>query len=728
MSLITDIKQKINTIGSAEFQQFCDVVLSKMYPDWNIHSLGMKAGTGKTTTGNPDTYFRIEKGDFAGKYVFVAYTTQQCNGIYGKIREDIEKCLDESKTGLSKKDIAKIIVCHTSDNLKAGDDKKLHDLCDDIPLEIYGIDELSSVVYNRFPTIATDILHLPFVTGQIQDQKDFIESYDASDLAAPLDTPFLFRKKKCEEIVDSLKDHRFAVLTGRPGVGKTRLALEVCRKYAESNHAELICISNHGLELYEEFLRWVEQPGKYIILVDDANDVEQMEALIRYSVSGSHYDIRFVMTVRDYARDSVLTCIRAVSEPNVFEIVALSDEEVTEFIGKVLNIRNQHYIDQIVRIAEGNPRIAYMAGKLAIENDLSRIQDVSSLMDQYYAKVIDKSVGSDEFLCITAGILALIRAVSLSNLENLEEIFQSGIIERNGFVECCRKLVNLEVAEERYSIIVFSDQCFANYMIYYTFFRRKLIPFSTVLDIGFRFFIEGINQAASVILNTFNNEDASDYLKDQVRIVWDKYKNGSDQELFEKFAEVYHLFFPDESLLLAKRKIDAIETEVIPDCIDFDRRMYDYSDPVLNLLNGYATIPEYLDNAMDLALQFALKSELNLIKFKHWFNTNFEINEDSGFIGYKLQDKAIAFMNKHCLDCIPASKVFLSIGSEWLTSEFNPISVGRNNSLRTYHIVYQYSEEAAHYRASIFEMILKIANEASYKAKIHDDILQMLKK
>lgn len=91
-----------------------------------MHGYGVKAGTGKTTKGNPDTYFRKENG----KYVFVAYTMQD-QGIYSKIKEDIEKCLDVLKTGIETSGIEEIICCHTSSNLNAGDDKKLHDICEE---------------------------------------------------------------------------------------------------------------------------------------------------------------------------------------------------------------------------------------------------------------------------------------------------------------------------------------------------------------------------------------------------------------------------------------------------------------------------------------------------------------------------------------------------------------------------------------------------------------------
>lgn len=87
MPSITDIKRRILELAPASFQEFCDTLISKQGYG-AVHGFGMKAGTGNTTIGNPDTYFRKENG----KYVFVVYTIQQTN-IFSKIKEDIDKCL-----------------------------------------------------------------------------------------------------------------------------------------------------------------------------------------------------------------------------------------------------------------------------------------------------------------------------------------------------------------------------------------------------------------------------------------------------------------------------------------------------------------------------------------------------------------------------------------------------------------------------------------------------------
>lgn len=74
MASITDIKRRILELAPAPFQEFCDTLLFKMGYSV-VHGYGMKSGTGNTTKGNPDTYYRKENG----QYIFVVYTTQQNN-------------------------------------------------------------------------------------------------------------------------------------------------------------------------------------------------------------------------------------------------------------------------------------------------------------------------------------------------------------------------------------------------------------------------------------------------------------------------------------------------------------------------------------------------------------------------------------------------------------------------------------------------------------------------
>ena len=68
-----------------------------------------------------------------------------------------------------------------------------------------------------------------FDTNQILSIEDFIILYDANRMAAPLNTIFRFRVNEKKEIINAIEQNPIVVITGKAGVGKTRLVLESIR-------------------------------------------------------------------------------------------------------------------------------------------------------------------------------------------------------------------------------------------------------------------------------------------------------------------------------------------------------------------------------------------------------------------------------------------------------------------------------------------------------------------
>lgn len=75
----------------------------------------------------------------------------------------------------------------------------------------------------------------------------------------------------------------------------------------------------------------------------------------------------------------------------------------------------------------------------------------------------------------------------------------------------------MEVDEiQKDKVAAISDQCLANYMLYYEFFSQKSIPFSEVLAVGFVHFREGVIQSVNTLLNLFAKENLYAYIKEAV--------------------------------------------------------------------------------------------------------------------------------------------------------------------------------------------------------------------
>lgn len=735
MASITDIKAKICQLSPAQFQEFCDDFLfRKGYR--NIHSYGMQPGTGKTTIGNPDTYFRLDNG----KYVFVAYTTQQA-GIYDKLLEDIEKCLDESKTGLSTSNIEEIICFHTSSNLSPGDDFKLHERCrkEEIQLTIYGVDELASQTQANFPSLASKYLHLNIDTNQLVSVEEFVKQYDANKLAAPLDTEFIFRTKEKEDIQKGFLDYEIVIISGKSGVGKTRLALEAAKEFSTRENYRLVCVKNYNMSLYEDLCSLTEQPGNYLLFIDDANDLVYLQEVLSYiNRDNSRYHMKLLLTVRDYAQSGVVKIVKKVIAPLLVSIEPFTDKEITRFLNESLGIKNDNYIQQIVRIAEGNPRMAFMAGKLAVEhNKLSSINDASGLYDEYYSTYVDDTFGMNKDLCLTAGIISVVKAVVLSRLDVLNEIFNEGLIKSDSFIENIQLLSRYEVVEiMKNEVASMSDQCLANYMIYYVFFKRKLVPFSLILEIGYKHFHDGVIKSIGTILNIYNNQDTREYCKQEVIKVWKKFSDNNDS-CFSKFVNDFHTFNPEESFIYAENAISKIcQEEYNPFLNKTDKYQYDWDSDTLTLLEGYA-YSDYIEYVIELLVAYCSKSERAMVSGNGWLKANYGVDYDSMLHGFFTQQKVSDALRSMTKENIYARYLTYEWAMYSLGFSFESSELSRNNTLLLHRINIIETEKLRLYRDLCFESLINVIEceknidlgidfLSTYAKTLHDDVDSMV--
>lgn len=94
----------------------------------------------------------------------------------------------------------------------------------------------------------------------------------------------------------------------------------------------------------------------------------------------------------------------------------------------------------------------------------------------------------DRNLGLTAGIVALLKAVYLDNLCCLEKIFQKGVIDDKNFIDSVFKLFDLEIIDidcREKRVAAISDQCLSNYLLFMCFFQKRYLEFSDVLEIIF---------------------------------------------------------------------------------------------------------------------------------------------------------------------------------------------------------------------------------------------------
>lgn len=717
MAIITMIKDRINQLNQASFQILCDALLAREgYP--GIVALGTKDGAEKTTRGTPDTYFCLS----GGKYVFAEYTTQK-PGLAAKIRADIGKCMDEEYTGIPLSEIIEIVYCHTSSNISPADDRQLKSLCEEkgIKLTLLGIDSLAERLMN-YPSIIKHHLDLTVDSEQIQTIDDFIKQYDSNAMAATLETEFLFREKEMKALDEAFDRVNAVLLAGPAGTGKTRLALEYAKTHVNTHHERLLCIHDRSIPMYEDLKLYLEKPGDYFIFVDDANQLSELEHIVEYANKAeSGYNVHILMTVREYAVAKVKSDINGTIHYETVTIAPFTDEEVSSLMEKHYNILNLRYLKRIAEIAEGNARIAMLAGKIACEtNRLDSINDVSDLYENYYGSAL-QGLGIDvnDQMLISAGIMAFLNAIHLDHIDSIIPILEEKGLSKADFERNIHALHDLEIVDiYNDKGVRISEQCMANYILKHVFFDKKIIKLSAMIEACFSTHHERTVHAVNTLLGVFRNSQLQEYVRDEILDLWKKLENDNSPAFFE-YLKTFYPVNELQTLLMLQKHIDAespvnIRAEDIN--INEGKNYQNVTDEIITILGGYSCL-ENLDSALDLFFQYYLKRPDLYIQFFHASTSYYSVDTRSAEYGFRTQ---VAFFTKILEyakggDDPYITTLFLDVASHFLKLEFSPVENTRNGKgVTLYHIPLAMTTGVKDYRKTVWTLLLELSAKEQY--------------
>ena len=624
MSKLDYVKDKLRNINDAKFQKMLDEYLSEIGYN-NIVCLGSVPNMEKTKLGTPDTYCCLQNGE----YVFVEYTTQQ-SGLYSKIKEDIDKCL---QVPIPHETIRKILYYHNSANLKPEDDNKLkqYSLDHDIALEIYGIDAIATALYPYHQHILNEYLELPLTSGQIRSVSDFVKYYDRSPIVAPLNTEYISREKEFNEINDYLKNVDVVLLIGEAGVGKTRFGIEYLNWYSEKKKAKGLVIKSNNLEIYDELFLFINKPEEYIILIDDANELIQfgnIVKILRDIAQDRGYTIKILITVRRYAKQMIQSKLDELIEYRICQITNLSREQCEKMILMSFGNLNSKAIEQIHRVSKDNARLAYLMAKTAKESDsFYSISNVSSLYDQYYGSYIEKAglKKSDEQLFIIAGILSFWGGVNIDVLNPIEPILSFCHLTIDSFKSGINKLNQMEIVDIQFSKAAkITDQCLGNYFLKLVLLDKKWISISELIRIYFSSNTSKITNTINILLNQFFSNDTVTYIENQVKLLWNDWRGKSiNRSLL--FAECFGRMLPIDTLVFLDEYLDALDNEPNSNTLSVDDNRY------LNICCRLFET-EYTNDVINIFLRFYQKRSNCCSEFYKYVEHYFGPLEKSGLL------------------------------------------------------------------------------------------------
>lgn len=714
LSNVNHIQSKIMELEGGAFQDLFDAYLHKKYNFKNIQTLGIGTGTNKPTKGTPDSFVRTDDG----KYILINYGSVKSQPAK-KIQSDIMSCFDKAKLSLPKDKIKKIICGHCSTNIHIEQYDSIVESIEGVEIELIGIDTLSHDLAIIYPHIAKDKLGIAIDTNQFFDVEDFVKAYDANGINAPINCEFFHRESEIIEACKSINDNTVTILTGPSGIGKTRLALELCRKQ-EGRTIKVFCIKSNGNLLYEDIRFYITDPGNYLLFFDDANMVTSLDNVLHTILTYSEdYEIKVLITVRDYAKERVINTVLKYSKPNVIEIGRFKDDEIKDILNNNLGIVNENYLKKITEIANGNIRLAFLAGIRSIDDGYQAICNAEDIFKNYYGRVIDdaKLTKNDILMLFFITVAGPVKGNENRLYNDLKKLYGKEIDEIN----TVEKLYYLELIDWfKNEITKISDQSLGNYITYYVLVEKKWIDAKNIIAIGFPRYRNKVIYVLNTLVALFKSEELSRYIEDSIISAWSNAPIEQEMDYLESFYQID----PDKALSIIMKHIRQEKT-VAFDLHSFDisskKNYHRISTNEIEILGGFK-YTDYFEDAVDLLIMYFAKRPDLIMDFYFVISDQMLYDRYSWKSNYsyemRLMDKLWSSTEEG--NNYNNSMLYLHIAACALKTEISFTEAGRNS--RSFSFVRMrlgFAEEIAAIRTCIWKNLAILRKKEEYKSLVN---------
>lgn len=727
MSKLNQIQNALKELDGAKFQKLADSYLKKKGYE-HLNPLGSVLGADKVRVGTPDTLISLPNG----KYVFAEHTTTVGN-LYKKLDGDISKCLDESKTGIALSKIDEIVLCHTG-YLEAKEIDLLSEKCQKagVNLSIFDIGVISYDLHDKFRGLAKDFLGVEVDTGQIISPTEFIRLYGKNKLTTKLDTNFLFREEDLARLELALNSEELIIISGKAGVGKTRLALEAVRnfKVAHPEYETYCVLNNAGVNIFDDLKIYLSEPKSFLVIVDDANRISKFEYVVNM-LKSKHDDqkLKVIATVRDYALESIMRSARELGVSEVIKLEVFTDQQIKTLVESEYQIRNYLYQDRIVALAKGNPRLAMMMADLAKRKDsLDSIANVSALYDAYYASIRDDLNDlNDQGLLKVAGIVSFFRAVDRKNEAQMQSIQQVFCVNCDEFWTRVKRLHDLEIVDVyEDEVVKISDQVLATYLFYLAVFKEEIFNFGVLLNSFFPQQRRRLIDAINPVFEAFDGVALTETIRPYVNTLWEANSEEKNKSVLFEIMEVF--WFIDETKVLIHIS-DEIENLPFESCdklaLNYKKNSGSIDASILKILKLFKySNQSNFRIALDLLCRYAEKVPTALAQILYIFQDSFGFTHKSYFYSYEIQ-KAVIDVIVEKSDKgknVFFTKIFFSTVEKYLSTDFDCHESSDGNSISLIKFKLAETNEIREVRFKSLDTLISLFSREEYQS----DVLEVL--
>lgn len=698
MSKLNRIQNEIKQLEGGRFQNLCDMYLYRKKNWENIVALGSMDGTDKTTRGIPDTYYFDNESK---RYILVMYGTRK--DATAKLETDIREAIE--KTKVDEKDIKEIICCHTSSNLTVEKDKELRDLATSIELTLIGIDTLShDLLQFKYQDIARDLLGISESTEQVWKIEQFISIHDKSKTNAPLNTPYINEADTIEELIEEINDHQILLLSGVPGTGKTRLAIEVCKKLPIDSN--IICVKSNSMPVYQDIKDALDNNRVNYLLLDDANTITNFDAIVSLlRLEEYEQRLKLIITVRDYALSGIINQLEPF-KTKIQKVTLMSDKQIELLINSINKVSASN-LRKIMKLSHNNPRIAVIAAIMTKEKNYEFIDNGKEVLGSYYNQIIkENSLSQNEKISLF--ILSFKHKLNLTDKESLEELLKFFKIDFDSFLLAIRQLHDKELCDIfQDKAAKVSDQSLSDFVIIDFIANNKVFK---VRDFFINLFpkIEKEIVGMLVRINNFKvSNDWMEYLIDEIKYVYNEIITDIDRE---RFLIQYGVLIPIETLAYTNEKIRSASSndyQVSQKEFEEKKRSNRVDDPIIEILCSLSNSEKFKDAGL-LLIEYFKKRQDRVYEVFSAIKSNFDIEDgwnsylEKRFSIFEIFSKQENINKPMALLIVNIAEEFLKFFGEKIVSNGRSVIINRYTLVDGDYLIELHRE--------IFELLFEVYN------------------
>ncbi|EMB53040.1 TPA: ATP-binding protein [Streptococcus mutans] len=699
MNRINKIENAIKELEGGRFQNLGDAYLRRKYHFENLVSLGSQEGTDKTTKGIPDSY-----AEENGKYIYIMYGTHK--SVIPKLKEDIqsvkEKILDEK---INEDKVGRIICCHTSSNIEIKQKEELEKLTEPYQLELIGINDIANDLTKLdFQYLAKDYLSISESTEQVWNIDDFVKTHDNSKTNAPISNDYIGDISGITSLIIS-SENQILLISAKPGTGKTRLAIEICSSL-DRNKYNILCVKSNNQSIYQDVKSHLDSQKENIVFIDDVNITQNYISTL--GLLNTDTNVKFILTVRDYAENEVIANIKKFKYESVKPIV-LKDDNFT----LLLNQFSKHdfsyeEIRHINTISKGNPRIAVIAAKLSSSQDLSNSNDEVDILKDYYEEILTKNNinREEQKVLFILSYLKKIRLDSLVDNQEFTKLLKITDITEKEFRDEVEKLHERELCNiYNNKIVKIADQSLDDYIVIKFLINKKV----SVLEI-LRELYPLNNQKVVQILNQFSNfireESDAEVVSSAVKKYYENnFQNGENKE---NFLTQFGALLPLEAISYIKNRVDNIKTEYYGknSFIKENHKKTTIEDPILLIIYTISQT-NYCKHALQLLLKYFVKKPDRISEVYTILEENYGLVTNREYIYYNMAEGTIVELDK--LDLVQRynQELVVTILKQYFKIKVEKVTANGDTGIFRHYTVPD-SDNLKKYHGKIIELLAKL--------------------